>query len=203
MGEWLVKIFGNEWGTVVMSLVPLIELKGGIVFARSVGLSFWRSLVLAYFGSTVVSLPLFFLLKPFLNLLKRIKKIGGISEKIQNYFNDKAEQIKSNSGYSVNKKILAVFLFVAVPLPMTGVWTGTAIAVFLNFRFRDMLFPIAVGNLVAGIIISALVELCLRITGSTVILDYILWALFVLAFVILIITIVKVSKSNTKQSGEK
>ena len=165
MGEWLVKIFGNEWGTVVMSLVPLIELKGGIVFARSVGLSFWRSLVLAYFGSTVVSLP--------------------------------------NSGYSVNKKILAVFLFVAVPLPMTGVWTGTAIAVFLNFRFRDMLFPIAVGNLVAGIIISALVELCLRITGSTVILDYILWALFVLAFVILIITIVKVSKSNTKQSGEK
>ena len=49
-----------------------------------------------------------------------------------------------------------LFIFVAVPFPVTGVWTGTAIAVFLGMKFKDSFLPIVLGNLVAGSIITLL-----------------------------------------------
>ena len=106
-------------------------------------------------------------------------------------------------------KQLGVFIFVAVPLPMTGVWTGTAIAVFLGLKFREAILPVVLGNLVAGLIIAALAEFCIAVweIGS---LDYVLWGLFALAAVLLIITVIKISthkdedkkEDKTKESGE-
>ena len=78
---------------------------------------------------------------------------------------------------------------------MTGVWMGTAIAVFLNLKFKDAILPVVLGNLFAGLIISALVELFLAIWTIEA-LDYILYGLFALALVLLIITIVKVLKQK-------
>ena len=63
MVEFIRGIVGNDlWSTLIMSFVPLIELKGGIVFARGVGFDFLLSLVLAYLGSTIVFFPIYFLL---------------------------------------------------------------------------------------------------------------------------------------------
>ncbi len=93
-----------------------------------------------------------------------------------------------------------MFVFVAIPLPMTGVWTGTAIAVFLDMRFKDAVLPVALGNFVAGAIISLLAELCI-VWWDISVLDYILYALFALAIVLLIVTIVKVSRSKTKNDA--
>jgi uncharacterized membrane protein len=87
---------------------------------------------------------------------------------------------------------------VAIPLPMTGVWTGTAIAVFLNLKFKDIILPIAVGNLIAGVIISVLAEICLRVWTLTS-LDYILYGLFILAIILLIVVIIKVAMQKPKQ----
>ena len=67
MTEFIVKLIGNDLlATLVMSLVPLIELKGGIVFARACGLDFITAFLLAYAGSTLVFFPIYFLLKPIL-----------------------------------------------------------------------------------------------------------------------------------------
>ena len=205
MSNFLAGIFGDVWGTLIMSVVPLIELKGAIIFARGVGLGFFKSLLLAYAGSTVVFVFIFFLLRPILDLLKKIKFVEKFAEKIENYFTEKADttlkerEDKNKKGLSERAlKMLGVFIFVAIPLPMTGVWAGTAIAVFLNLRFKETLLPVAVGNLVAGLIISLLAEICLAVSGSAAILDYILWGLFALALILLVITIVKVSKSKGK-----
>ena len=65
-------------------------------------------------------------------------------------------------GLKVRKRsgdMLGVFVFIAIPLPMTGVWTGTAIAVFLGLKFRQVILPVLGGNLVAGLIISEFVGL--------------------------------------------
>ncbi len=198
MKLFLVKIFGKFFGTVIMSLIPLIELRGGIVFARSIGFSFLEAFILAYVGSTLVFIPIYFLFKPILKLLKKIKWFNGFAVKVENYFQDKAEDTlkkqqdnTAKKGLSERfKKILGVFIFVAIPLPMTGVWTGTAIAVFLDLKFKDAVLPIAFGNLIAGLIISVLSEIFKEY------LDYILWGLFVLAGILLIITIIKISKGK-------
>lgn len=204
MKNFLVNIFGEFWGTVVMSVFPLIELKGGIVFARGVGFGFFKSLALAYLGSTLVMIPIFFLLVPILNLLKKIKFVDKLAYKTENYFKTKAndtlsDQLKKQKGGKtrgeVFYKALGVFIFVAIPLPMTGVWTGTAIAVFLGLKFEQAVLPIAAGNLVAGLLIEGLSELCIAL-WTIESLDYILWGLFALAAVLLVVTIIKMSKSK-------
>lgn len=215
MQDFLAKIFGEFWGTIVMSLFPLIELKGGIIFARGVGYGFFKSLGLAYIGSTIVVVPVFFLLVPVLNLLKKIKFVDKIAYKAENYFKTKARDTldKQEEKHADGKKArgevfykaMGVFIFVAIPLPMTGVWTGTAIAVFLGLKFKEAWLPIAAGNLVAGLLIEALAELCIAV-WTIESLDYVLWGLFALAAVLFVFTVIKLLKSKPdeeRKSEEK
>lgn len=211
MTEFIQNLIGNDlWATLIMSLIPMIELKGGIVFARGVGFDFITALGLAFLGSTIVFIPIYFLLRPILNLLKKIKWFNKIAVKVEDYFKDKADETLEKRSVEENGKSksetflkqLGVFIFVAIPLPMTGVWTGTAIAVFLNLKFKDVILPVALGNLVAGLIISALAALCLHFWTIEV-LDYILYALFALAVILLAVTIIKVAKKKPSRSEEK
>jgi uncharacterized membrane protein len=211
MTEFIQNLIGNDlWATLIMSLIPMIELKGGIVFARGVGFDFITALGLSFLGSTMVFIPIYFLLRPILNLLKKIKWFNKIAVKVEDYFKDKADETLEKRSVEENGKSksetflkqLGVFIFVAIPLPMTGVWTGTAIAVFLNLKFKDVILPVALGNLVAGLIISALAALCLHFWTIEV-LDYILYALFALAVILLVVTIIKVAKKKPSRSEEK
>ncbi len=208
MQEFISKFIGNDLiATIVMSIVPMIELKGGIVFARGVGFDFIQALGLAYLGSTLVFIPIFFLLRPILNLLKKIKWFNKLACKVEVYFKSKAigtleKQTKKGSKFKMSDtflKQLGVFIFVAIPLPLTGVWTGTAIAVFLNLKFKDVVLPVMIGNLVAGLLISALAEMCIAL-WTIQSLEYILWGLFGLALILLTITIIKVIKQNPRDS---
>lgn len=206
MVEIISNLVGNEfWATLVMSVFPLIELKGGIVFARGVGLDFLLAFALAYLGATVVFFPIYFLLRPILNLLKKIKFISKIAQKAENYCQNKAvEAFGSKNKKSSNAQLLkqlAVFIFVAIPLPMTGVWTGTAIAVFLGLKFKNACLAVVLGNFVAGLIISILAEVCMTLWSISA-LDYILYALFALAIVFLVVLIIKVAMQKTEKDEE-
>lgn len=211
MVEFIVNLIGNEyWATAVMSLIPLIELKGGIVFARGAGLDFLTALVLAFIGSTIVFIPVYFLLRPILNLLKKVKPVKKIALRIENYFESKAQSTLNEQTQKERKKPmsetllkqLGVFVFVAIPLPMTGVWTGTAIAVFLNLKFKDVILPVSLGNLVAGLIISILAQICLTF-GNIQMLDYILYGLLALAVILFVVVLIKVMRSKPKEEQKK
>ena len=205
---WIANLVGNNaLATTIMSVIPLIELKGGIIFARSF-FGFFAAFGLAYLGSTLVFFPVYFLLKPILTGLKKTKFFNKVAIKIENFFIERANKAKVKAGESNKKaksekflKQLSVFIFVAIPLPMTGVWTGTAIAVFLGLSFKDAILPVILGNLVAGTIISLLAQLFISI-WSIKILDYVLWALFVIAVIVLVITIISLFK-NKKKREEK
>ncbi len=210
MTEFISNLIGNEYlATILMSLFPLIELKGGIVFAQSAGIPPILSFLLAYVGSTIVFIPIYFLLKPILSLLKKIKWFNGFALKVEGYFQKKADETlkeQQEKRKSVKSgdflKILGVFIFVAIPLPMTGVWTGTAIAVFLGLKFKDSILPIVLGNFVAGILILILSLVCTAIGIS---LDLVLYILFALALVLLIVVIIKISrvKTDKKTAGQE
>lgn len=203
-------IQNDRVATLLMSIIPLIELKGGIVFARGAGMGFFEALAFAYIGSTVAFFFVYWLLKPILKVLKKIKGIGKLAEKIESYFEGKAKETldkqegKSRKNRSeVFYKALGVFVFVAIPLPMTGVWTGTAIAVFLNLKFKDAILPVVLGNLVAGVLISLLAELCIAVWDLNS-LNYILYGLLILAAALLVITVIKVAKQKpAKKDGDQ
>ena len=147
--------------TLLVSMFPLVELKGAIPIGVGCGESLLTTALLAYAGSSLISIVLFFLLIPVFNLLKKIPFIKKIVEKMELVFREKAEDLaKKSNGEAEDKKrkllIWGLFIFVAVPFPITGVWTGTAIAVFLNMKFKDAFLPIVLGNLVAGSIITLL-----------------------------------------------
>ena len=130
------------------------------------------------------------------------------STKIENYFDTKAQETLKKR-QEKNAKIkdpnfikkLGVFIFVAIPLPMTGVWTGTAIAVFLGLKFKEAVLPIVLGNFIAGLLICGLSALCGVLSIS---LDTVLWVLFALAGVLFVLTIIKIacSKHKTEQQGD-
>ena len=189
-----------------MSLIPMIELKGGIVFARGVGFNFFLALALAYVGSTVAFLFVYWIVKPILKLMKKIKWFNNFALKIEGYCQERADKALKKSENSAKKaksatfiKQLAVFIFVAIPLPLTGVWMGTVIAVFLNLSFKKSILPVVIGNLVAGIIISLLAELFIAVWNITA-LDYVLYGLLGLALVLLVITIIKIVRHKPNAS---
>lgn len=199
MADFLLNLFSlftnnGKVITIIISMFPLIELKGAIPIGILMGENLVTSATLAYIGSTSISLLLFFFLIPIFNLLKKIKFIKKVVDKIEAMLKQKAEKLASkNDSADVTKYkmlSLALFIFVAVPFPVTGVWTGTAIAVFLNLPFKYSVLPLILGNLVAGILITLLT----LIFKSYV--DIIILVLFGIAIIMLVLTIIKVVKSK-------
>ena len=204
LGEFLLKLFGGNTyaATLFVSMFPLIELKGAIPIGTGLfGMPLWQTSLVAYLGSTIVSVAEFFLLIPIFNLLKKIGFIKKLVLKVEGIFARKAEEIAKKTEGSAEKEakkimLWSLFVFVAVPFPVTGVWTGTAIAVFLGLKFHESVLPIAAGNLVAGGIITLLTFLL----GEKYT-NYLIYALFVIAIIMLVVFIIKIVRSESKSEA--
>ncbi len=199
MAEFLLEFLKNITNdgkllTLLISVFPLVELKGAIPIGIGLGENLLTTATLAYIGSSLICIPIYFLLIPIFNLLKKIKFIKKIVEKIEMVLKNKAIKVSKGTENAEVKKdrflAVALFIFVAIPFPVTGIWTGTAIAVFLQMKFSKCFLPLVLGNLVAGILITLLTFLFAGYVN--IIID----VLFVIAIVMLIIFIVKVVKSK-------
>lgn len=141
---------------LIISMIPLVELRGAIPVAIGMDLGFpeWLVLIIAIIGN-ILPVPIIYLFarkvlewgskrkwKPFQNFcnfcLKKGEKAG---EKLLK---------KAKSGV-----YFALFLFVAIPIPGTGAWTGTLAASILNLDFKKTAISIIAGILVAGLIMLA------------------------------------------------
>lgn len=186
-------LFGNDYlTTFFIALLPIVELRGAVPVAFTMGLSWWQAFGLAYLGSSIVAPILLLLLKPILELLKKIKFFNRFATAIESMFQDKAKSIAERAGKSDSArkeewiKIIGVFTFVALPIPLTGVWTGTAVAVFLGVKFWKALGAILLGNFTAGVIMTLLSIFCAEY------LDTILMVFFILVILLLALFIAKV-----------
>jgi uncharacterized membrane protein len=205
LGKFLLGVFKNEYvATLFVSMFPLIELKGAIPIGTGIfHLNLWQTAGIAYLGSTIISIAVFFLLIPVFNLLKKIGFIRKLVERIESIFEEKARKIAQKTDGSPEKEakkimMLSLFIFVAVPFPVTGVWTGTAIAVFLGLKFRESVLPIAAGNLIAGSIITLLTRFAYKYV------DIIIYSLFAIAILMLVLMILKIvfAKPEKKEQNE-
>ncbi len=167
MADAIIKFFqellNNDILTIfIISMLPIVELRGAVPVAIEMGFSWYEAFGYAFLGSIIVAPILLLILMPILNAMKKIKFFRGLANAVENLFQSKAESVrkKANKADSKNTediiKMVGVFLFVAIPLPLTGVWTGTAVAVFLGLGFWKSLISVAVGNVSAGLIMTGL-----------------------------------------------
>ena len=183
----------------LVSMFPLIELKGAIPIGQGLGLDLWTTALIAYVGSTLIIIPVFFLLIPVFNLLKKIPFIKKFVDKVETMLKNKADGVAKKAGGDSQKQktkmlMLGLLIFVAIPVPLTGVWTGAAIAVFLNMKFKESILPLALGNFIAGSIVTLLTFLFRDY--ANIIID----VMFVIAIVMLIVAIIKVASARPAET---
>ena len=130
-------------------MVPLIELRGAMIYAAVAEMPFLPSLICCVIGNI---LPVPFLIKfakTVLIYLSKFGKIGWIFQKIIDRGNKKAEKVR-------NAELLGLFAFVAIPLPGTGAWTASLIATLMQLRVVKSTFAILIGVITCGIIMGIL-----------------------------------------------
>jgi uncharacterized membrane protein len=194
MTEWLKATFENKYlATIMTSLFPMLETKGAITVANNLGMNPWLAFVISCLSALIVCPFLLLLLKPILNQLKKTRLFKKIADAIELIFKEKAEKIENDAkeDAKIDKDVteqqlrkkrnistaIGLYIFVAIPLPMTGVWTGTAIAAFIDLKYRYSIPAIILGNFTAGLIITIL---------NIFLADYSIWILLVLAIFMLI-----------------
>lgn len=148
----LVNFFGNlnkEVVVFIVSLLPILELRGGLIAASLLKIPFWRGYIISIIGN-VIPIPLVLLfLEKILELLKKWKITKKIIIKLENKILSKRKQIEKY-GY------LGLLLFVGIPLPGTGAWTGSGLAVLLHLDKKKSFIYIMLGIIMASIIMSIL-----------------------------------------------
>lgn len=134
--------------TLFISMVPVIELRGAIPIATGMGLSPWIAIPVAIIGNLLpVPFIIIFIKRIFAWMRKISPKLNGIVDKME----AKAEKNKEKV---LKYAFWGLVLFVAIPLPGTGAWTGALVAAMLDMPLKKAFPSIIIGVLGAGVIIS-------------------------------------------------
>lgn len=147
----------------MISMVPLIELRLGVPFAISMGIDYIPALIICVIGNMI---PV-----PFIYFFARKVLIWGADKKyIGKFFRfclDKGEKAGKKMVKAAGRGglFIALLLFVGIPLPGTGAWTGALGASFLNMGFKSTVLSVCLGVILAGIIMGAASVLSLHIFG--------------------------------------
>lgn len=196
--DFFRSVFNNDYLTLyVISIIPIIELRGAIVFMTGM-FSSVQEMVAGMFccvaGSTTVILPLIIIVRPLIRRMKRTKWFSKLAKSLESSievraesaYSEEREELKaekrgrratakterrklnkraSQGGQSIRKrkplsadakKFLGLFAFVAVPLPMTGAWTGSCVGSFLEFPVWKASLAVFLGNIVAAAILTVI-----------------------------------------------
>lgn len=133
---------------LVISMVPVIELRGAIPVGLGFGLPFWPIFITALIGNILpVPFLILFTRRVFEWLRKKSKILERFVSKLEGKAASKEELLKKY-------ELLGLCILVAIPLPGTGAWTGSLVAAVFDIRLKHAFPAIALGVLIAGIIVS-------------------------------------------------
>ncbi len=138
-----------ELTTMIVSSLPIAELRGGIPVAFALGLTPLYAYLIAIAGNLIPVLPLLILLQPVSNILRKLPVMDR-------FFTWLFERTQRKAGLIEKYEAIGLALFVAIPLPITGMWTGVVAASLFKIRIRYALPAIIVGVMIAGVIVTAL-----------------------------------------------
>ena len=136
----------------LISMVPLIELRGAIPVSQAMQLPIIPSYVVCIIGNMLPVPVIYLFARKFLEWGQDKKIIGGICR----FFLVKGRAAGAKMQSKVGRGLfIALLLFVGIPLPGTGAWTGTLAASLLDMKFRDTVIAVMLGVLLAGLIMMA------------------------------------------------
>lgn len=136
--------------TFLMSMVPVIELRGAVPFGVGMDLPLLPVLIVSVVGNMLpVPFIALFIRRIFAFLRRRSLRLDALVTKIEDRARKKARKIKKY-------ETLGLFILVAIPLPGTGAWTGALVGALLNIRLKWLLPAVFAGVVTAGVIMSIL-----------------------------------------------
>ena len=147
--QWLSDTMAGKFTlTVLVSMIPVVELRGGIPFGVAAGLPVWAAFIAAVIGNLIpVPFIIVYIRRIFQWMRRHMPRLNSLVDKLERKAHLKGQRV-------TKYKYLGLMLFVAIPLPGTGAWTGSLAAAFLDMPLRKAIPSVIVGVLIAGIAIS-------------------------------------------------
>ncbi len=145
--HWLSEFFSTELVVVILSAMPVSEVRGGIPYGLIKGLPLWQTLVLAIPANVIAVIPVILGFNWAAEHLADKPLLGGIIAHMLKKARSKEEMVNRYG-------VWAVTLFVAIPLPVTGAWTGSVVAAVFGMNFWRALACMLIGVMIAGTIVT-------------------------------------------------
>lgn len=143
--QWFMNLLGGmppQLIVFIVSMVPIVELRGGLIASALLGLPLWEGVLFCLAGNLVPVPFILYFITPVFNWLKKTKLFRPMVEKLEAKSMGKSEKIQKYQFWGL-------VLFVGIPLPGTGAWTGGLIASMLNIKPKKALPAIFLGLLLA------------------------------------------------------
>lgn len=137
----------KEFAMFIISMIPLIELRGSIPFGAAVGMEWWKVFGISIVGNLLPIPFIIFFGEHLFRWLRKTKLFAGLFNWYETRLLKKAQQVEKYA-------LIGLCLFVAIPLPGTGAWSGAALAVLLNMSVKKAFLSIICGVLIAGVIMT-------------------------------------------------
>ena len=137
--------YGKELIVFIISLMPILELRGGLIAAALLNLNIIRAFIICFIGNIIPIPFILWLITPIFDYLKKTKLFSGLVNRLENKAMNKKDQIEK-------LQYIGLMLFVGIPLPGTGAWTGCLIASLLNMDKKKAMLYAILGVIMAGLI---------------------------------------------------
>ena len=159
LANFFVDLFGNkipgELTIFIISLLPVLELRGGLIAAVLLGVPLWKAFLICYIANMLPVPFIILFIKKVFEFLRRFKLFAKFVDKLE-------AKTEKNKDKIMRYKQWGLLLFVAIPLPgtgaviETGAWTGALFAALLDIDIKKAIPIIALGVLIAGVIVAVL-----------------------------------------------
>lgn len=141
--------FGKELIVFLISLMPILELRGGLIAAALLGLDIVPAFIICIIGNLLPIPFILWFITPIFNKLKKTKHLSKLVNKIEKKALSKKDKIEK-------AEFWGLLFFVGIPLPGTGGWTGSLIASLINMDKKKAMLAITCGVFLAGLIVGSL-----------------------------------------------
>ena len=141
---------GAYFVTLIASMIPVIELRGAIPLGVGLGLSHFDAMWVSMVGNMLpVPFIILFIRPIFKWMTRKSEKLGRVVEKLEARAEGKWDKVHKY-------QFFGLAIFVGIPLPGTGAWTGALIAAVMDMRMRSALPSIALGVVMAGLLVTGI-----------------------------------------------
>ena len=147
--SFLTDTLGAHFGVMICSMIPIIELRGAIPLGMALGMPWWQSYLFAVIGNMIPIPFILLFVKQFIAWMQRSRV--RLFNKFGNWLVRKAEK---NRGKIEKYSFFGVCLFVAIPLPVTGAWTGSLVASVIGMKPWKAFLSCLLGVMIAGVIVT-------------------------------------------------